>query len=61
MPTPFFIYVNGTARPKRPQPDIESARREAARLHAIHEGKRQVLILETAEVIPPSVRPPAPA
>ena len=57
MPAPFFIYVNGSARPKRAQPDIDTARAEADRLYKIHERRKQVLILETTEVIEPTERP----
>jgi hypothetical protein len=62
MSAPYFIYVNGTGRPKRPQADIESARREAARLHDLHMGHCTVLILETLETIPgdPALDPPLP-
>ena len=60
MAAPFFIYVNGTARPKRPQPDIETARTEALRLFRCHDHQREVLILETCERIVPT-RPPGPA
>lgn len=53
MAAPYFLYVNGKGRPKRPHESIESAETEARRLFDKYAGRREVLILETNRVIEP--------
>lgn len=53
MAAPYFIYVDGRAKPKRPHPDLESARKEAHRLFQLRGGLKSVLILEMCESLEP--------
>ena len=59
MPHPYFLAVEGHGAPKRPHPDLDSARAEARRLFASHHGRHRVYVLETLETIEaPEVKTP---
>ena len=49
MGAPYYVIVEGRRGPKRPQPDLETARSEAHRLYLNHGMTRAVSVLETLE------------
>jgi hypothetical protein len=58
MSAPYFLYVNGKGRPKKPHPDIASARAEARRLFEVA-TRDTIFIYETVEtLLPPEGLPP---
>jgi hypothetical protein len=48
---PYYCLVIGMGRCKKPHPTIDLARAEARRLYLLQDGKSDVHILETMEVI----------